>query len=211
MRGLCLAIAWFLAPLSFAPLSFATLLFAPLFFAPLSAEGQTKIRLGGGPGVPIGSLSEGTKAVGPSFLAGVAIPVDHGYYLLIEGHHSRFGIDSEPFPNTGDGVEPDAATKLTGGNAGLLIEGIADPVGFYGHGGVGWARSTGKAGRSIDGTDANTGTADHSFMFVIGVGVNLSVSDRVGLTLNVRYNHVRDVFGERAQWIPVTASVVIRL
>ena len=206
MRGLCLAIAWFLSPWFSAPL-----LFAPLLFAPLSAEGQTKIRLGGGPGVPIGSLSDGTKAAGPSLLAGVAIPVDHGYYLLIEGHHSRFGIDRETFPNTSDGVETDAATKLTGGNAGLLIEGIADPVGFYGHGGVGWARGTGKAGRSLDGTSASTGTADHSFMFVIGVGVNITVSDKLGLTLNVRYNHVRDVFGERAQWLPVTASVVIRL
>ena len=206
MRGLCLAIAWFLSPLSLAPL-----LFAPLLFAPLSAEGQTNIRLGGGPGVPIGSLSDRTRAAGPTFLAGVAIPVDVGYYLLVEGHHSRFGIDRETFPNTGDGVEPDAVTKLTGGNVGLLIEGIADPVGFYGHGGVGWTRGTGKTGRSIDGGDARTGTADHSFMFVFGVGVNLSVSDRLGLTLNVRYNHVRDVFGERAQWIPVTASAVIRL
>ncbi len=94
---------------------------------------------------------------------------------------------------------------------GLLIEGIADPVGFYGHGGVGWARGTGKAGLSIDGGDASNGTADHSFMFVIGVGVNLSVSDKLGLALNVRYNHVRDVFDQRAQWIPVTASAVIRL
>ena len=196
MRGLCLAIAWFLSP---------------LFSAPLSAEGQTKIRLGGGPGVPIGSLSDGTRAAGPSFLAGVAISVDEGYYLLVEGHHSRFGIDRETFPNTSDGVLPDSVKKLTGGNAGLLIEGIADPVGFYGHGGVGWARGTGRAGRSIDGPDARTGTTDHSLMFVIGVGVNLSVSDKLGLTLNLRYNHVRDVFDERAQWIPVTASVVIRL
>lgn len=201
MRGLCLAIAWFLSPL------FA----APLLFAPLSAEGQTKIRLGGGPGMPVGDLSGGTKAVGPSFLAGVAIPVDHGYYLLIEGHHSRFGHIEEAVSKTNDGVDPDAVTKLTGGNVALLIEGIADPVGFYGHGGVGWARGTGKAVLSNEGGEASMGTAGNSFMFVLGVGVNITVSDRLGLTLNVRYNHVRNVFDERAQWIPVTASVVFEL
>lgn len=197
MRVACLAIAW--------------------FFSPLLAEGQTNIRIGGGPGLPLGALSDDTKAVGPSFLAGVAIPVDIGYFLLIEGHHSRFGISEEALPGPNDGVVSDAAIKLTGGNVGLLIEGVADPVGFYGHGGVGWARGTrgtggtGKTGRSIEGEDALTGTDDHSFMFVIGLGVNLSVSDRLGLALEARYNHAFDVFDERAQWIPVTASVKIRL
>lgn len=196
MRGLCLAIAWLLSP---------------LLFVPLLAEGQMNIRLGGGTGMPIGDLSDGTKSLGPSFLAGVAIPVDLGYYLLIEGHHSRFGIDEEALSKPSVGMDSVAVTKLTGANVGLLIEGIADPVGFYGHGGVGWARRTGRTDLSIEGGDESTRTAGNSFMFVLGVGVNITVSDKLGLTLNARYNHVRDVFDERAQWIPFTASVVLKL
>lgn len=194
MRGLCLAIA--------------------CFFSPLWAEGQANIRLGGGPGMPIGDLADGLETVGPSFLAGLAIPVDIGYFLLIEGHHSRFGIDEEAMLDPNEGVKSDAATKLTGGNVGLLIEGVADPVGFYGHGGVGWTRgtrSTGRDGRSVEGVDARNGTDDHSFTFVIGLGVNVSISDNLGLTVNVRYNHARDIFHDRAQWTPVTVSAVIRL
>ena len=188
-----------------------------LFFMPLLAEGQTNIRLGGGLGMPVGALSNDTKTVGPSFLAGVAIPVDMGYFLLIEGHHSRFGIDEETIPDPNEGVKSDAATKLTGGNVGLLIEGIADPVGFYGHGGVGWTRGTGgtggagDTGRSVEGVGARIDTDDHSFMFVIGLGVNVTINDNLGLTLNVRYNHVHDLFDERAQWVPITVSAVIRL
>ncbi len=197
MRGLCLAIA--------------------CFCSPLWAEGQANVRLGGGPGMPIGDLADGLETVGPSFLAGLAIPVDIGYFLLIEGHHSRFGIDEEAMLDPNEGVKSDAATKLTGGNVGLLIEGVADPVGFYGHGGVGWTRgtrgtrSTVKAGRSVEGEDARTGTDDHSFTFVIGLGVNVSINDNLGLTINVRYNHARDIFDDRAQWTPVTVSAVIRL
>lgn len=197
MRGACLAIA--------------------LPFLPLLAEGQANVRIGGGPGLPLGALSDDTKAVGPSFLAGVAIPVDIGYFLLIEGHHSRFGIGEEALPRPNDGVVSDAEKRLTGGNVGLLIEGVADPVGFYGHGGVGWARGTrgtggtGKTGRSIEGEGARTGKDDHSFLFVIGLGVNVFINDNLGLTLNVRYNHVRDMFDGRAQWVPVTVSAVIRL
>ncbi len=167
--------------------------------------------------MPVGDLSDGTRAVGPSFLAGVAIPVDMGYFLLVEGHHSRFGFDEEEILDPNERVDSDAATKLTGGNVGLLIEGIADPVGFYGHGGVGWTRGNGgtggagDTGRSVEGVGARTGTDDHSFMFVIGLGVNITIDDNLGLTLNVRYNHVRDMFDERAQWVPVTVSAVIRL
>lgn len=194
MRGACLAIV--------------------LSFSPLLAEGQANVRIGGGPGLPLGALSDDTKAVGPSFLAGVAIPVDIGYYLLIEGHHSRFGISEEALPGPNDGVVSDADKRLTGGNVGLLIEGVADPVGFYGHGGVGWARGTrgkGQVGHSVEGEDAGNGTGGNSFMFVIGLGVNVSVSDRLGLALNVRYNHVRDMFDGRARWVPVTVSAVIQL
>ena len=157
-----------------------------LFVSPLLAEGQANVRVGGGPAMPIGDLSDGTKAAGPSFLAGVAIPVDLGYYLLIEGHHSRFGIEEEAFTDTYVETRHAADTRLTGGNAGLLIEGIADPVGFYGHGGVGWVRgtrgsgSTGKTGRSIENEGARSGKADHSFMFVLGLGINLSLNDNLG-------------------------------
>ena len=186
-------------------------------FSPLLAEGQPNARLGGGPAMPIGDLADGLEAVGPSFLAGVAIPVDIGYFLLIEGHHSRFSINEEELSHTKGTMASDAATTLSGGNAGLLIEGVADPVGFYGHGGVGWTRGTrgtegtGKAGLSGEGEGARTGTTDHSFMFVIGLGVNLTINDNLGLTLNVRYNHARDMFDERAQWIPVTVSAVLQL
>ncbi len=126
--------------------------------------------------MPIGDQADGLETVGPSFLAGLAIPVDLGYFLLIEG--------------------------------------VADPVGFYGHGGVGWTRGTRSAvkeGRSVEGEDARTGTDDHSFTFVIGLGVNVSINDNLGLTINVRYNHARDIFHDRAQWTPVTDSAVIRL
>ncbi len=191
MRGVCLAIAW--------------------LFSPLLAEGQANARLGGGPGMPVGDLSDGTEAAGPSFLVGLAIPVDVGYFLLLEGHHSRFGINGEELPDTNERVNPDADIKLTGGNVGLLIQGVADPVGYYGHGGVGWARGSGKAERSIEGEDARFNTGDNSFMFVFGLGVNLTVSDHVRLSLEARYNHAFDVFDESARWIPVTASVVIQL
>ena len=191
MRGVCLAIAW--------------------LFSPLLAEGQANARLGGGPGMPVGGLSDGTEAAGPSFLVGLAIPVDVGYFLLLEGHHSRFGIKEEELPDSNERVKPDADLKLTGGNVGLLIQGVADPVGFYGHGGVGWAKGTGKADLSIEGEDARISTGNNSFMFVFGLGVNLTVSDHVRLSLEARYNHAFDVFDESARWIPVTASVVIQL
>lgn len=191
MRGLCLAIA--------------------CFFSPLLAEGQVDARLGGGPGMPIGDLADGTEAAGPFLLAGLAVPVDIGYFLLFEGHHSRFGTDEEEFAHLNGRMESDADRKMTGGNVGLLIQGIADPVGFYGHGGVGWARATGRSGRSDEGEDAESTASDSSFMFVIGLGVNLTVSNHVGLSLETRYNHVFEVFNESARWIPVTASVVIQL
>ena len=185
-----------------------------LFFLPLWVEGQTNIRLGGGPGIPVGSLADQTSAFGPSFLAGVAIPVDMGYFLLIEGHHSRFGIDEDATRVPDEGGKSTATTKLTGGHVGLMIEGIADPVGFYGHGGVGWTRGTvgtGEAGRSFEDEGARTDTDDHSFMFVIGLGVNATINDKLGLALNIRYNHVRDMFDKRAQWVPVSVSAVIHL
>ena len=191
MRGVILAIAWILSP--------------------LLAEGQANARIGVGPGMPVGGLSDGTEALGPSFRAGLAIPVDEGYFLLIEGHHSRFGINKEELPDPDKRVGSDADTKLTGGNVGLLIQGVADPVGFYGHGGVGWARGTGKSDLSVAGEYAGTDSGGNSFMFVIGLGVNLTMSDHVGLSLDVRYNHAFDVFDESARWIPVTASVVVRL
>lgn len=217
MRGVCLSIAGFLASSLLTPMSVRGVrlsiagLLASSLFSPLSAEGQANIRLGAGPGMPVGALADGSKVVGPSFLAGVAIPVDHGYYLLIEGHHGRFGSDRETRTDTNAGAEPRSGARLTGGNAGLLIEGIADPVGFYGHGGVGWVGGTGNGDPSIGGEDASVGTADHSFMFVLGIGVNIMISDRLGLTLNARYNHALDAFAERVQWIPVTASVVLQL
>ena len=161
--------------------------------------------------MPVGDLSDGTEAAGSSFLVGLAIPVDVGYFLLLEGHHSRFGTNEEELPDTNERVKPDADIKLTGGNVGLLIQGVADPVGFYGHGGVGWAGGTGKADLSIEGEDADTSTGNNSFMFVFGLGVNLTVSDHVRLSLEARYNHAFDVFDESARWIPVTASVVIQL
>jgi len=191
VRGVCLAIAW--------------------LFSPLLAEGQANARLGGGPGMPVGGLSDGTEAAGPSFLVGLAIPVDVGYFLLLEGHHSRFGINEEELPHSNERMQTDADIKLTGGNVGLLIQGVADPVGFYGHGGVGWSRGTGKAGLSIEGEDARISTGNNSFMLVFGIGVNLTVSDHVRLSLEGRYNHAFDVFDESARWIPVTASVVIQL
>lgn len=203
MRGICLAIA--------------------CLFSPLFAEGQANIRLGGGPAMPIGDLADGTASAGSFLLAGLAIPVDEGYFLLIEGHHSRFGIEESAFSHTIEGLAneslaSDAHRTLTGGNVGLLIEGIADPVGFYGHGGVGWTRATGwsdrftgRSDRTAAGEDADSGTSDHSFMFVFGLGVNLTVSDRVRLSLEARYNHARNVFDESARWIPVTAFVVMHL
>ncbi len=78
-------------------------------------------------------------------------------------------------------------------------------------GDLGWVRATGRSDRPGAGEDADSGTGDHSFMFVIGLGVNLTVSDRVGLSLEARYNHARNVFDESAKWIPVTAFVVILL
>lgn len=180
-------------------------------FSPLLAEGQANVRLGGGPAMPIGDLADGRASAGPFLLAGLAIPVDVGYFLLLEGHHSRFGIKEPAFSHSDEGSATDADRKLTGGNVGLLIQGIADPVGFYGHGGVGWVRATGRSDRPAAGEDVDSGTSDHSFMFVIGLGVNLTVSDHVGLSLEARYNRARDVFDESARWIPVTASVVIQL
>lgn len=191
MRVVCLAIACLLSP--------------------LLAEGQAKARLGGGPAMPIGDLADGTASAGPFLHAGLAIPVDEGYFLLIEGHHSRFGIEEPAFSHSNEGLASDADRTLTGGNVGLLIEGIADPVGYYGHGGMGWVRAAGWPGRPVAGEDADSGTTDHSFMFVIGLGINLTVSDRVWLSLEARYNQARNVFDESARWIPVTASVVIRL
>lgn len=203
MRGLCLAIA--------------------CLFSPLLAEGQANARLGGGPAIPFGDLADGTASAGPFLAAGLAIPVDEGYYLLLEGHHSRFGIKEAAFSHSNEGLAneglaSDAHRTLTGGNVGLLIEGIADPVGFYGHGGVGWVRATGRpdrftgrSDRTAAGEDVDSGTSDHSFMFVFGLGVNLTVSDHVRLSLEARYNHARNVFDESTRWIPVTASVVIHL
>ena len=182
-----------------------------LFCSPLLAEGQVKARLGGGPAVPVGDLADGTASAGSFLHAGLAIPVDLGYYLLVESHHSRFGINEPEFSHLDEGLASDADRTLTGGNVGLLIEGIADPVGFYGHGGVGWVRATGRPDRPVAGEDADSGTSDHAFMFVIGLGVNLTVSDRVRLSLEARYNQARDVFDESARWIPVTAFVVIQL
>lgn len=179
--------------------------------SPLLAEGQANIRLGGGPAKPIGDLGAGTAAAGPFLHGGLAIPVDEGYFLLIEGHHSRFGIKESASSNSNDEWASDADRTLTGGQAGLLIEGIADPVGFYGHGGLGWVRATGWSDRPVAGAASDSGTSDHSFMFVIGLGVNLTVSDRVRLSLEARYNHARNVFDESALWIPVTASAVIQL
>ncbi|MCY3554206.1 MAG: outer membrane beta-barrel protein [Gemmatimonadetes bacterium] len=187
-------------------------------FSPLLAEGQVNARLGGGPAMPIGDLADGTASVGSFLHGGLALPVDEGYFLLIEGHHSRFGIKDPAFSHSNEGSASDADRTLMGGNAGLLIEGIADPVGFYGHGGVGWVRAkgrpdrfTGRSDRTAAGEDADSGTSDHSFMFVFGLGVNLTVSDRVRLSLEARYNHARNVFDESAWWIPVTAFVVMRL
>ena len=192
-------------------------------FSPLLAEGQANVRLGGGPAMPIGDLADGTSSAGPFLVAGLALPVDEGYFLLIEGHHSRFGIKEAAFSHSNEGLAneglaSDAHRTLTGGNVGLLIEGIADPVGFYGHGGVGWVRATGRPDRATGqsdrlatGEDADSGTSEHSFMFVFGLGVNLIVSDHVRMSLEARYNHARNVFDESARWIPVTASVVIRL
>lgn len=180
-------------------------------FSPLLAEGQTNVRLGGGPAMPVGDLADGTETAGPFLVAGLAIPVDEGYFLLLEGHHSRFGIREPAFSHSNDGLASDADRTLTGVNAGLLIEGIADPVGFYGHGGLGWVRATGRSNRPVAGVDASSGTSDHSFMFVFGLGVNLTVSDRVGLSLEARYNHARDVFDKSARWIPATAFVKIQL
>lgn len=180
-------------------------------FSPWLAEGQANVRLGGGPAVPVGDLTDGTSSAGPFLHAGLAIPVDVGYFLLIEGHHSRFGIKESAFSHTNERVASDADRRLTGGNVGLMTEGIADPVGFYGHGGLGWVRATGRSDRPAAGEDADTGTSDHSFMFVFGLGVNLTVSDRVRLSLEARYNHARNLFGESARWIPVTAFMVIRL
>lgn len=180
-------------------------------FSPLLAEGQTNVRLGGGLAMPVGDLADGTAPAGPFLLAGLAIPVDEGYFLLLEGHHSRFGKKEPAFSLSNEGLASDADRTLTGGNVGLLIEGIADPVGFYGHGGLGWARATGRADRPVAGEDVDSGTSDHSYMFVFGLGVNLTVSDRVGLSLEARYNHARDVFDESARWIPVTAFVKIQL
>ena len=203
MRGVCLAIA--------------------SLFLPLFAEGQANARLGGGPAVPIGDLADGTASAGSFLLAGLAIPVDEGYYLLLEGHHSRIGIKEAAFSHSNEELADerlasDAHRTLTGGNVGLLIEGIADPVGFYGHGGVGWGRATGwpdrftgRSDRTAAGEDADSGTSDHSFMFVFGLGVNLTFSDRVRLSLEARYNHARNVFDESARWIPVTAFVVMHL
>lgn len=180
-------------------------------FLPLLAESQEKVRLGGGPAIPIGDLADGTASAGPFLLAGLTIPVDVGYFLLIEGHHSRFGINESAVSHSNEGSASDADRTQTGGNVGLLIEGIADPVGFYGHGGLGWVRATGRSDRPVEGEDADTGTSDHSFMFVIGLGANLTVSERVRLSLEARYNHARNVFDESARWIPVTAFVVIQL
>lgn len=180
-------------------------------FSPLLAEGQTNVRLGGGPAMPVGDLADGTEAAGPFLLAGLAIPVDEGYFLLLEGHHSRFGIREPAFSLPNEGLASDADRTLTGGNVGLLIEGIADPVGFYGHGGLGWVRATGRSDRPVAGEDVDSGTSDHSYMFVFGLGVNLTVSDRVGLSLEARYDHARDVFDESARWIPVAAFVKIQL
>ena len=192
-------------------------------FSPLLAEGQANVRLGGGPAMPIGDLADGTASAGPFLVAGLAIPVDEGYFLLLEGHHSRFGIEGSAFLHSNEGMAnegsaADADRTLTGGNVGLLIEGIADPVGFYGHGGVGWARATGRPDRATGrsdrpatGEDEDSGTSDHSFMFVIGFGVNLTVNQRVGLSLEARYNHACNLFDESTRWIPVTASVVIQL
>lgn len=192
-------------------------------FPPLLAEGQANVRLGGGPAMPIGDLADGTASAGSFLHGGLAIPVDVGYFLLLEGHHSRFGIEESAFSHTNEGLAneglaSDADRRLTGGNVGLLIEGIADPVGFYGHGGVGWARATGRpdhstarSDRPVAGEGTDSGTTDHSFMFVIGLGVNLTVSDRVRLSLEARYNHARNVFDESARWIPVTAFVVMHL
>ena len=182
-----------------------------LFCTPLLAEGQVKARLGGGPAMPIGDLADGTASAGSFIHAGVAIPVDFGYYLLVEGHHSRFGINESEYAHSNSRTASDTVRKLSGGNAGLLIEGIADPVGFYGHGGVGWVRATGRPDRPVAGEDADSGTSDHSFMFVFGLGVNLTVSDRVRLSLEARYNQARNVFDESARWIPVSAFVVIQL
>lgn len=187
-------------------------------FSPMLAEGQANVRLGGGPAMPIGDLADGTASAGPFLHAGLAIPVDEGYFLLLEGHHSRFGIEESAFSHTHEIRAKVADRKLTGGNVGLMTEGIADPVGFYGHGGVGWVRVTGRPDRSgggsnhaVAGEDGDSGTNDHSFMFVFGLGVNLTVSDRVRLSLEARYNHARNVFDESARWIPVTAFVVIQL
>lgn len=203
MRGVCMAIA--------------------CLFSPLLAEGQVNVRLGGGPAMPIGDLADETASAGPFLHGGVAIPVDEGYFLLIEGHHSRFGIKEAAFLHSNEGLAneglaSDADRTLTGGNVDLMIEGIADPVGFYGHGGVGWARATGwpdrpaaRSDHTAAGEDADSGTSDHSFMFVFGLGVNLAVSDRVRLSLEARYNHARNVFDESARWVPVTAFVVIHL
>ena len=68
-----------------------------------------------------------------------------------------------------------------------------------------------RSDRPVAGEDVDSGTSDHSFMFVFGLGVNLTVSDRVGLSLEARYNHARDVFDESARWIPATAFVKIKL
>ena len=115
-----------------------------LFCSPLLAEGQVKARLGGGPAMPIGDLADGTAPAGSFIHAGLAIPVDFGYYLLVEGHHSRFGINESEYAHSNGRIASDADRKLTGGNVGLLIEGIADPVGFYGHGA--WDGSGPRAG-----------------------------------------------------------------
>jgi len=192
--------------------------------SPLSAEGQANVRLGGGTAMPIGDLADGTASAGPFLHAGLAIPVDVGYFLLIEGHHSRFGI-KEAASHAHEIRASDANRRLTGGHVGLMTEGIADPVGFYGHGGLGWVRATGWSDRSTNrsdrpgggsdrpaaGEDTDTGTSDYSFMFVFGLGVNLTVSDRVRLSLEARYNHAHNLFDESARWIPLTAFVVIRL
>lgn len=187
-------------------------------FSPLLAEGQANVRLGGGPAMPIGDLADGTASAGSFLTAGLAIPVDVGYVLLIEGHHSRFGIDESAVSHSNEGAASDADRTQTGGNVGLLIEGITDPVGFYGHGGLGWVRATGRPDRSTGqsdlpgaGEDADSRTSDHSFMFVFGLGANLTFSERVRLSLEARYNHARNVFDESARWIPITAFVVIKL
>ncbi len=178
-------------------------------------EKRMSISLGGGRSIPSGDFADG-KTRGSLFLLGMTVRVSESVHLAFNGYdnlfsvkrgqHDRDRLSDDALQRLGPDV--DANVSLEGANFGLMYKTATSPAAVYGVGGIGYSRAIDRFFGTVRGTKLTAFSTETSFSVLLGGGVHMSVTDTVGLALDVRY--IRAFNDRNVQWIPVAASVVFR-